>query len=341
MSDQWRTEWSRHYDQIQWTATTIFTGVVGVLLAYSYQQDKDKFDLAIAFLGLCLTWLTIYYVASCREFRRVLHDSLPDGEEKDFLQNRTKAPNQKRLLWQWPAFLLTFILLTIGWLWQFWRRDKQGWAIAFAVVSLVGVPYIWKRGKPFEKEAQPSAALNDGTATPLGNSGATGKGVIGELIARQKMEPWTADSLLGSHLEHRRSILLAYHDHRADVHRYVYNALLDAAMVTCRSLWELIGVTVPSRKEQNTGNPAVAPEFDSWRKTIAPILPAGIEVLPFDRAQFDALPEKQEIILVLVAANKCVAHLDAYPDHGVGEPQILPVIDVTLREIQRRIRRKA
>ncbi|MFH1671907.1 MAG: hypothetical protein ABIF87_00545 [Pseudomonadota bacterium] len=148
MSDQWRTEWSRHYDQIQWTATTIFTGVVGVLLAYSYQQEKDKFDPVIAFLGLWLTWLTIYYVASCREFRRALHDGLPDGDEKNFLQNRNQEKNQKRVLWQWPSFLLTFILLTIGWLWQFWRHGNRGWAIAFAIFTLVGVPIIWKRGKP-------------------------------------------------------------------------------------------------------------------------------------------------------------------------------------------------
>ena len=92
-------------------------------------------------------------------------------QEKAFLQNRNRAQNQKRLLWQWPAFLVTFILLTIGWLWQFWRHDKQGWAIAFAVVSLVGVPYIWKRGKPFEIKAQPNAAPNGGPAAPSSNSG--------------------------------------------------------------------------------------------------------------------------------------------------------------------------
>jgi uncharacterized membrane protein len=147
MCDQWRTEWSRHYDQIQWTATTILTGVVAVLFAYSYQLENAKFDPLIAFLGLWLTWLTIYYVASCREFRRILHNGLSDGDEKNFLQNKNQAKNQKRLLWQWPALLLTFILLTIGWLWQLWRHGNHGWAIAFAIVFIVGISIILKRAK--------------------------------------------------------------------------------------------------------------------------------------------------------------------------------------------------
>ena len=89
MSNEWQSEWSRHYDQIQWTATTIFTGIIGALLAYSYQQDIEKFDPLITFIGLWLTWLMIYYVASCREFRDALHRSLPEGEERNFLLRET------------------------------------------------------------------------------------------------------------------------------------------------------------------------------------------------------------------------------------------------------------
>ena len=46
------------------------------------------------------------------------------------------------------------------------------------------------------------------------------------------------------------------------------------------------------------------------------------------------------IILVLVAANKCVAHLDAYPNHGVTAEILDRVIDVTLSEIDARVRPK-
>jgi len=144
MCDQWRSDWSRHCDQTQWTAITIFTGMIGALLTYSYHQKGADFDPLIAFLGLWLTWLTIYYVASFKEFRRVLHNGLPEGDEKDFLQNKL---NEKRIIWQWPAFLLTFTLLTIGWLWQFWQHGNHGWAIAFAIVFIVGVLSIWRRMK--------------------------------------------------------------------------------------------------------------------------------------------------------------------------------------------------
>lgn len=111
-------------------------------------------------------------------------------------------------------------------------------------------------------------------------------------------------------------------------------------MVTCRSLWELIGVTVPSRKEVNPANPAVEVKFDFWKERIRPILPDGIVITPFNGAEFDALPEKTALILVLVAANKCVAHLDRFPDHGVGDAELEPVVGVTLREIAKRIQKR-
>jgi hypothetical protein len=162
------------------------------------------------------------------------------------------------------------------------------------------------------------------------------------------MKPWTADELLGSHLAHRLSILHAYrerakleHNVEEAVYRNAYNALLDAAMVTCRSLWELIGVTVPSQPEKNPANPTVGPQFKSWARYIAPSLPVGIEVLPFDKVQFDALPERKSVIMVLVAANKCVAHLDQYPNHGVGSAEMESAIEATLREVPKRIQRKA
>jgi len=125
------------------------------------------------------------------------------------------------------------------------------------------------------------------------------------------------------------------------VYRNAYNSLLDAAMVTCRSLWELLGVTVPSLPEKDTGSPTVSPEFKSWKKYIEPKLPSGVEVLAFDQSAFDAVPEKSAVVLVLVAANKCVAHLDAYPNHGVGDAQMEAAITATLREVSKRIRKKA
>jgi hypothetical protein len=162
------------------------------------------------------------------------------------------------------------------------------------------------------------------------------------------MKPWTADELLGTHLEHRFSIFQAFRDRAklesgADpaVYRNAYNSLLDAAIVTCRSLWELIGVTVPSLPEKNPSNPSVRPEFKKWVKYIQPILPPKIDIQRFDEPQFNALPEKNAVIMVFVAANKCIAHLDQYPNHGVGASEMELAIQATLREVRNRIRRKA
>lgn len=130
MNDQWRAEWSRHYDTIQWTATTILTGVIGALLAYSY---SGKFDPVLAFFGLWLTWTAIYYAASFRKFRNVLHKGMHDGDEKEFLMNGGK----KRLLRQWRVFLLTFVILSIGWLWLFWKHEKHCCAVVFSIISIV------------------------------------------------------------------------------------------------------------------------------------------------------------------------------------------------------------
>jgi hypothetical protein len=164
--------------------------------------------------------------------------------------------------------------------------------------------------------------------------------------------PQTGDALLGRDLEHRKSILIAFRD-RAQIERVLkeagvdsalyrnaYNSLLDSAMVTCRALWEMIGVVVPSHKEQNTAIPTVKATFHSWKNTVHPKLPGDIVITPFDEAQFDTLPEKPAIILVLVAANKCVAHLDCFPDHGVGDKEMEQVVGVTLREIDARVKKK-
>ena len=87
----------------------------------------------------------------------------------------------------------------------------------------------------------------------------------------------------------------------------------DGALVTCRVLWSLLGVVIDSKREVTPAAPTSAPRFASFQN-----LPASVVVSGFSKPEFDALPTAQDIILVLVAANKCVAHLDEYPDHGVS-----------------------
>lgn len=128
MSDNWRSEWSRHFDQVQWTSTTILTAGVGGLLAYCY----SNFNSWVAFGGLWLTLLTVYYAASFRSTRRQIHAGIT-GDEKTFL-------TRKGSLRQWPVFLLTFATITAAWLtlgWQHRWRWRFGFALAAATVVFV------------------------------------------------------------------------------------------------------------------------------------------------------------------------------------------------------------
>ena len=105
-------------------------------------------------------------------------------------------------------------------------------------------------------------------------------------------------------------------------------------MITCRVLWSLLGVRLHSTHEKVPSEPTVVPHF-----IVFPHLPPSVTVTSITSlAHFQSLGSAQEIILVLVAANKCVAHLDAYPDHGVTADILDRVIDVTLREIDARVR---
>jgi hypothetical protein len=113
----------------------------------------------------------------------------------------------------------------------------------------------------------------------------------------------------------------------------------DGAMVTCRVLWSLMGVIIDSTQETMTHAPTVTPKFEPFEKQgrRPTKLPAGVTIRSFSKAEFDALPCAQDIILVLVAANKCVAHLDEYPDHGVSEDILDRVVDTTTAEINARV----
>jgi hypothetical protein len=111
-----------------------------------------------------------------------------------------------------------------------------------------------------------------------------------------------------SHLEHRSSILDAFISERTGVSRAGFNCYFDATVITCRSLWGLLGITMSSYSETDLKSPTATnlsfSKFADIRKNISP----SVQITPFTtRAEFDALPEKDAIIKVLAAANKCVA----------------------------------
>jgi hypothetical protein len=142
-----------------------------------------------------------------------------------------------------------------------------------------------------------------------------------------------------SHLEHRSSILSAFISERKQVSRAGFNCYFDATVITCRSLWGLLGITMSSRKETDLKKPTATnlsfSEFANIRKNISPL----VQVTPFSStAEFEALPEKDAIFKVLAAANKCVAHFEDLLHHGVDENELELVAKRTLHELSQRVK---
>jgi len=150
------------------------------------------------------------------------------------------------------------------------------------------------------------------------------------------MPSWTSGDFLDRHLAHRLGVLRGFRMRAGTEPHEIHCAMKDGALITCRVLWSLLGVRVDSTQERLPSQPTVVPRFTAF-----PDLPSGVTVTSLTSlADFHSLQCAPEIILVLVAANKCVAHLDAYPDHGVTADILDRVIDVTLREIDARVQPK-
>src|SRR5262245_10642724 len=92
-----------------------------------------------------------------------------------------------------------------------------------------------------------------------------------------------------AHLEHRSSILDAFVSERKRASRAGFNCYFDAAVITCRSLWGLLGITMSSYSETDLKNPTATKlsfsKFADIRKNIAP----QVQITPFtSTAEFDA-----------------------------------------------------
>ena len=145
--NNWRSEWSRHYDQIQWIATTLFTAGIGALLTFSYSQATPS--LVITLIGVWLTIVTVVYAVSFRNTRDQLHNNLPDLDERDFL-----IRNRQRRLRQWSVFFVTFVGFIAAWVRQFFRSDYR-LGITARIVALITLVWLWERAKD-TRRAKPS-----------------------------------------------------------------------------------------------------------------------------------------------------------------------------------------
>jgi hypothetical protein len=140
----------------------------------------------------------------------------------------------------------------------------------------------------------------------------------------------TPQHFLNADIPHRLAVLRGFRDRCSNLHSDT--AAMDGAMVTCRSLWAILGVAVDSKNKPNPSSLSLGPcTFP---------LPSNVQVARLDakvRDNLDNCAIGREIVKVLVAANKCVAHLDKDADHEVDKDILDRVIDHTVGEIKARI----
>ena len=147
----------------------------------------------------------------------------------------------------------------------------------------------------------------------------------------------TAKDIRDRHLPHRTSILREYISHRQDISRDGFNCYIDAALITCRSLWGLLGVGVKSHDERDLGDPKKSYFWFKGFQKIRNNIAAEVRIQPVTEAELDAFPERDDIKIVLVAANKCVAHFDEELDHAATEDRVDRVANRLLHELLTRI----
>lgn len=138
----WESEWSRHYDQVQWAATTILTTASSGLLAWMWTRGTNDFNWIIGLLGAWLTLLTAYYAASFRALRHTLHNRM-NTDEGRFLRGHRR----RSYLPQWPLFFFTLAAVELAWLHLFWESGMREQAIVGGIVASPVFAYIFWRGQ--------------------------------------------------------------------------------------------------------------------------------------------------------------------------------------------------
>ena len=80
------SEWSQHFDFMQWLEITIFTTGVFLLLGTAYTNIKIVSPWFV-FIGLWFTNIALHFTAGFRVFRNKLHLKLLTLEGHDDLKN--------------------------------------------------------------------------------------------------------------------------------------------------------------------------------------------------------------------------------------------------------------
>jgi len=104
--------------------SALMIGAVGALLVYC----AEHFDTWLCLVGIILTVLCAFFVASFRALRRGIHSHLePD------LVRLLRGP---RALKQWVAFLVFEFVLLVSWVRLLWCHEPT-WRPVWVIIGLV------------------------------------------------------------------------------------------------------------------------------------------------------------------------------------------------------------
>jgi hypothetical protein len=137
------------------------------------------------------------------------------------------------------------------------------------------------------------------------------------------------------------SILEEFIAHRHKARREAFNCYIDSALITCRALCGLLGFEVNSRSVTDMGDPTQPIVTFKKFRAIRANLDSRIAVNNVkDEKELKQLPNWEQIILSLNAANKCVAHFDEISDleHRADPDTVEIAAKAVLRELRLRVK---
>jgi hypothetical protein len=194
IDDETLQVWSRHYDSMQWTAITVYTAGVFLLLAYAYSSNQIILIFGYPFsdssstviqptispwllaAGLWITNLTILVVSSFRRFRNNQHRKITKNHLRRFLMRAKSSIDGEKtegiIYHQWLAFSATFAALDCAWLYLFRQQGFGYWVPAIGIVPAIITGFSIWRGWP-EKyndlpEPQTPPGVSSQTEVPAG-----------------------------------------------------------------------------------------------------------------------------------------------------------------------------